>query len=173
VKLLPAVCVSAAAAALIRSRLARDSSTTQVVYDVLDLVYPADPNLPTTLYCASNCPTAASLRAYFKQGPGNTVAAPYVAATYNNFQPVLVGGFIQYSVVGAVLTNGGGPAVVDTNSNDYQEYPQYQNGVMSGILFVNPSDPLCQVTQARPRIAPIGRTRHLVQWRAVPDVKAA
>jgi len=121
-----------------------NSSTTQVVYDQQDLVYPTDPTLPTTLYCASNCPTAASLQAYFKQTPG-TVAAPYVAATYNNFQPVLLGGLIQYSVVGAVLTDGSALAVVDTNSSDYQQspQPQYQNGVMSGVLFVNLSDALC------------------------------
>jgi hypothetical protein len=121
-----------------------NSSTTQVVYDQQDLVYPADPSLPTTLYCASNCPTAASLQAYFKQMPG-TVAAPYVAATYNNFQPVLLSGLVQYSVVGAVLTDGNGLTVVDTNSSDYQQspQPQYQNGVMSGALFANPSDALC------------------------------
>ena len=120
-----------------------NSSAVTVVYDTQDLVYPTDPNLPTTLYCASNCPTAASLQAYFKQGPGNTVAAPYVAATYNNFQPLLLGGLVQYSVVGAILTDGNGLSVVDTNSNDYQQYPQYQNGVMSGVLFINLSDALC------------------------------
>ena len=65
------------------------------------------------------------------------------AATYNNYQPVPLGGLVQYGAVGAVLTDGNGLAVVDTNSNDYQQYPQYQNGVMSGVLFVNLSDALC------------------------------
>ena len=120
-----------------------NSSAITVIYDTQDLVYPADPTLPTTLYCASNCPTDASLQAYFKQVPGSPVAAPYVAATYNNYQPVLLGGLVQYSAVGAILTDGNGLAVVDTNSNDYQQYPQYQNGVMSGVLFVNLSDALC------------------------------
>jgi hypothetical protein len=120
-----------------------NSSAITVVYDEQDLVYPNDPSLPATLYCASNCPTAASLQAYFTQGQGNPVASPYVAATYNNFQPVLISGLTQYSVAGAILTDGNGQAVVDTNSNDYAQYPQYQNGVMSGVLFVNPGDALC------------------------------
>jgi hypothetical protein len=120
-----------------------NSPAITVVYDEQDLVYPNDPNLPATLYCASNCPTAASLQAYFTQGQSNVVAAPYVGTTYNNFQPVLLGALIQYSVAGAILTDGNGQAVVDTNSNDYQQYPQYQNGVMSGVLFGNPSDALC------------------------------
>lgn len=120
-----------------------DSSAVTVVYDIQDLVYPTDPNVPATLYCASNCPTAASLQAYFQQAPGNTVAAPYVAATYNNFQPLLQSGLVQYSVVGGILTDGAGLTVVDTNPNDYQQYPQYQNGVLSGVLFATLSDAVC------------------------------
>jgi hypothetical protein len=122
-----------------------NSSAITVVYDTQDLVYPTDATVPATLYCASNCPTSASLQAYFQQGAGNTVAAPYVAATYNNYQPVLAGGLVQYSVVGGIVTDDNGLTVVDTNSNDYQQYPQYQNGVMSGVLFANLSDALCPV----------------------------
>ncbi len=120
-----------------------NSAAITVVYDEQDLVYPNDPSLPTTLYCASNCPTAASLQAYFTQGQGGQVASPYVAATYNSFQPLPPSGLVQYSASGAVLTDGNSQAVIDTNANDYQPYPQYQNGVMSGVLFTSLSDAVC------------------------------
>lgn len=122
---------------------ALNSAAITVVYDEQSLVYPNDPSLPATLYCANNCPTAASLQAYFAQAPGNPVASPYVAATYNNFQPVLAAALTPYSLAGAVLTDSNGHAVIDTNASDYAQYPQYQNGIMSGVLFASPSDAIC------------------------------
>ncbi len=117
-----------------------DSTSTQVVYHVQDLVYPDDATLPATLYCANNCPTAASLQSFLVQGQGNS---PYVADTNNNFAPVLAAGLTSYSTANAVLTDSAGQPVTDTNSDDFQSAQQYQNGVMSGRLFANLSDAVC------------------------------
>jgi hypothetical protein len=113
------------------------------VYHVQDLVYPDDATVPATLYCANNCPTGASLQAYFAQGPGGSIQSPYAGATYNNFQPLLAGGLALYNVSGAVLSDATGQLVVDTNPEDYQSQQQYRNGVMSGRLFANLSDAQC------------------------------
>jgi hypothetical protein len=120
-----------------------NSATITVVYYVQDLVYPDDATVPATLYCVNNCPSAASLGAYFSQGAGGAVASPFTASTYNSYQPVLAANVAQYSVSGAVLTDGMGQAVVDTNPSDYQNYPQYQSGVMSGNLFASLADAVC------------------------------
>ncbi|MDP9013019.1 MAG: hypothetical protein M3O41_10260, partial [Pseudomonadota bacterium] len=120
-----------------------NSAAITVVYHVQDLVYPDDSTMPATLYCANNCPTVASLQAYFTQGQGGSVASPYVAATYNNFQPVALASLTTYSVTAAVLSDSSNQPVIDTSSSDYQSYPQYQNGLMSGRLFANLSDAQC------------------------------
>jgi len=117
-----------------------DSTNTLVVYHVQDLVYPDDATLPATLYCASNCPTAASLQSFLVQGQGNS---PYVEGTNNNFSPVSAGGLTTYGIANGVLTDSAGQPVVDTNPDDFQSAQQYQNGVMSGRLFANLSDAIC------------------------------
>lgn len=117
-----------------------NSASTTVVYHVQDLVYPDDPNVPATLYCISNCPTAASLQAYFGAS-GTAPASPFAGTSFNQWQPVAANALVQYGVSGAVLSDGGGP-VVDTAAN-YAASPQYQSGVMSGRLFANMSDALC------------------------------
>ena len=117
-----------------------DSATTTVVYHVQDLVYPDDTTLPATLYCLSNCPSAASLQQFLVQHQGTS---PYIASTYNNFQPTSVAGLTSYSVANAVLTDGNGQPVADTNADDYQSVQQYQNGVMSGRLFASLGDAVC------------------------------
>jgi len=120
-----------------------DSASITVVYYVQDLVYPGDATVPATLYCVGNCPSAASLQAYFTQSPASPVASPFIASSNNNTQPVAAANVIQYTVSGAVLIDANNQAVVDTNPNDYQNYPQYQPGVMSGTLFANLSDAVC------------------------------
>jgi hypothetical protein len=120
-----------------------NSSTVTVVYHVQDLVYPGDTTMPATLYCANNCPTAASLQAYFTQGNGNSVASPYVAASYNNPQPLLAAALTAYTVGNAVLMDSSHSPVVDTSATDYQPYPQYQSGLTSGRLFGTLLDAQC------------------------------
>ena len=117
-----------------------DSTNTPVVYHIQDLVYPDDATLPATLYCVSNCPTAASLQSFLVQGQGSS---PYVAGTSNNFAPVSAAGLTSYSTVNAVLTDSAGQAVTDTNTDDFQSTQQYQNGVMSGRLFASLGDAVC------------------------------
>ena len=120
-----------------------NSASTTVVYHVQDIVYPDDANKPATLYCISNCPSAASLSAYFTQS-GTAVASPYLTSTFNQYQPVAAGALVTYTVDGrAQLTDGAAAAVVYTDANAYAQYPQYQNGVMSGRLFVNQADAAC------------------------------
>ena len=125
-----------------------DSSAITVVYHVQDLVYPGDSTVPATLYCANNCPTAASLQAYFGQSGANPVASPYAGASYNNFQPTSVAGLTAYTVVNAVMTDPSSQAVVDTNASAYHAFSQYQNGLMSGRLFGNLGDAQCPGTSS-------------------------
>lgn len=131
--------------------------STAVVYYTQDLVYPDDPNLPTTLYCVDNCPTAASLQAYLTQGTGGSVASPYISSTYNDYQPTDTP--TSYSLSGNVLIGGDGSnsAVVDTDANAYAEAAQqdpnggqYQNGVTTGHLVANLSDGQCGTDPQNP-----------------------
>ncbi len=124
--------------------------STTVVYYTQDLVYPDDPNLPATLYCVDNCPTAASLQAYLTQGAGGAVSSPYISSTYNDYQPT--GTPVSYSLSGNVLVGGDGSnnAVADTDASAYaqaaQQDPngaQYQNGIMTGHLVANLADAQC------------------------------
>jgi hypothetical protein len=120
--------------------------TTPVVYYAQDLVYPDDGTVPSTLYCVSNCPTAATLQGYFTQG-GNQVLSPYVSATFDAYQPTTAP--VSYGLNGNVLTGGDSTSnpVIYANANAYQRFPQYQNGVMSGHLVANLSDAQCGTDQ--------------------------
>ena len=81
------------------------------------------------------------MQAYLKQS-GTSVTSPYVSATYNNFQPVTTA--ITYGLDSSgTLTDSNQAQVVDSNSSDYQNYPQYQQGVMSGRLVGNLADLQC------------------------------
>jgi hypothetical protein len=116
---------------------------TTVTYYSQDLVYPDDANLPASLYCVSDCPTAGTLQSYFTQGSGNSVASPFISATFNAWLPTTSP--VAYGLSGNVLTGGDGsstPALY-TNSAAYLQYPQYQNGVSSGHLVANLSDAAC------------------------------
>ncbi len=128
---------------------ASTSANVVVVYHVQDMVYPDDTTKPSTLYCVSACPTAATLQNYFTQASGNPVQTPYVAATANN-QPLALPDVVTYGLDSdAQLVGGGGssaPAVF-TDANAAQQFPQWQNGVTSGRLFTNMSDALCNTNQ--------------------------
>lgn len=113
------------------------SSTVNVVYRTQDLVYPSQ--LPSTLYCVSNCPTAAALSSYFDSNSGDS---PYAAGTYNAWNPR--SSYVTYGTdsSAAVLTSSGQP-VVYTDKDAYQQHAQYQSGVRSGRLFTNVADAQC------------------------------
>jgi hypothetical protein len=114
--------------------------TTAVVYHSQDLVYPGD-TVPTPLYCVNNCPSAASIQAYFQQS-GSSVTSPYLASTYNNFQPATTAVSYGLDSSGTLIDSSQGQ-VVDINASDYQNYPQFQQGVMSGRLVGSLSDLQC------------------------------
>lgn len=116
-------------------------STAQiVVYHSQDLVYPSQ--LPSTLYCVNNCPTADALTSFFGSNSGQS---PFDSTTFNNWQPSST--YITYGAdtASAVLTTGGQP-VVYTDKNAYQSHPEYQSGVRSGRLFTNLTDAQCGST---------------------------
>lgn len=123
------------------------SATVAVVYHVQDIVYPDDPNKPTQLYCVAQCPTATSIQAYFTQTPGsNSVQSPFVPATANNM-PISLNQVVLFSVDSkAQLVGGDGSANTSAFTGDsgaFQQFSQFQNGVMSGKLFENESLALC------------------------------
>jgi hypothetical protein len=142
--------------------------TTAVIYHTQDLVYPDDGNLPSALYCVSNCPTAASLQGYFTQS-GSSVTSPYITTTYNSWQPTTTP--VAYGLSGSVLVDGTSAAVVFTNSNAYQQYPQYQNGVMSGRLVANLSDAQCGTNNGQPQYCDwtMNNASVYYQWQTGPN----
>jgi hypothetical protein len=106
---------------------------------VQSLVYPGD--MPAQLECLNNCPTAASLQAYF--APSSSVASPYAAGTAFSYQPAST--TVAYTTSAGVLRSGA-DTVVWTDRSSLQQRPQYMGGVRSGRLFT-PADKaalLCQ-----------------------------
>jgi hypothetical protein len=118
-----------------------DSAAIQVAYRSMDVVYPSQ--LPAGLHCVRDCPTAASMSAYFGNGATNS---PFVAATVNNFQPTLLANVVDYTsdAPNALLLDGASaPVVLDVDSEALENNPMFRNGVRSGKLFVNLSDAEC------------------------------
>ena len=114
-----------------------DSTLIGVTYRVQDLVYPSQ--MPANLYCVNNCPTAASLSAYFT----GSAQDPFATGTGNNWNPSATLTSYTSDQSAGVLDDSNGQAAVFTDANAYQQHPQYQNGVRSGRLFINPADALC------------------------------
>jgi hypothetical protein len=111
-----------------------DSSIVPVIYRTQDMVYPTD--MPPALHCLSNCPTAASLAAYFV--PGTLALSPYTAASNNNWMPTQLADVVDYnSTTTSPLLMDATPAAVTLAAAAFQSQPQYQNGVRSGRLFVD------------------------------------
>ncbi len=112
-----------------------NSASVVVNYRVQDIVYPAD--MPSTLYCVNNCPTAATMSAYFASG--STAQSPFTAATNNNWNPTTAGNVVTYSgdSVNAVLKDGTASAVTFTDASALQSHPQFMNGVRTGRLFTS------------------------------------
>jgi hypothetical protein len=123
-----------------------DSAATPVVYRTQDLVYPSD--LPATLFCLRDCPTAASMAAYFT--PGTLQTSPYVAATANNWNPTPAINIVGYSsdAITATLVDGASQPVVLADPAAFQQSPQFQMGLHSGRLFTNLADAECDVGSA-------------------------
>jgi hypothetical protein len=121
-----------------------DSAAVQVVYRSQDVVYPSE--LPATLHCVRDCPTAASMAAYFS--PGSQAPSPYAGSTSNNFQPTQGAALVHYSgdAANAMLLDGAAaPVVLNADPEQLQQSPQFRNGLRSGKLFANLADAECDV----------------------------
>ena len=121
-----------------------DSNTVQVVFRSQDLVYPA--NLPAQLFCVQNCPSAASLAAYF-DGNGQGPASPYVTGTANNFMPTLANAVVAYTTDAASVTlrDGANSPVTFANAELLGQHQEFAQGVRTGRLFTQLSDAECSV----------------------------
>jgi hypothetical protein len=118
-----------------------DSNAVQVVFRSQDLVYPAD--LPANLYCVQNCPSAASLSAFFTGG-GNS---PFVASSVNNFQPTPANQVIAYTTDAASVTlrDDSNAAVTFADRDAFGSHPEFSGGVRTGRLFTQLSDAECSL----------------------------
>ena len=118
-----------------------DSSHITVVYRVQDLVYPSQ--MPGTLYCLRDCPTAATMAGYFANGSSDL--SPFVSSTYNQWQPAAVGTQVAYTLdpTNAVMRDGANAAVTFTNADALASRPQFQWGVRTGRLFTTLADAQC------------------------------
>jgi len=118
-----------------------DASSVQVVYRSQDLVYPSD--LPETLYCVSNCPTAASIQSYFAQGSSDD--SPFMASSYNNWNPSA--SYVQYSAdrTTALLKDATDSPITFTDREAFNQRPQFSFGIRTGRLFATLSDAECEL----------------------------
>jgi hypothetical protein len=119
-----------------------NSSQVQVVYRSQDLVYPSQ--LPATLHCLRDCPTAASMAAYFSGG--SQAQSPFVATTANNFQPTVAGNVVGYTsnaTTALLLDGASAPVVLDVDREALENSQQFRHGVRTGKLFVNLADAEC------------------------------
>jgi hypothetical protein len=123
-----------------------DSAATPVVYRTQAVVYPSD--LPSTLYCVRDCPTEASMAAYFVAGTPEI--SPFVAATANNWNPTPAANIVSYSsdAATAMLIDGASQPVALADPAAFQQSPQFQGGVHSGRLFTTLADAECDIGSA-------------------------
>jgi hypothetical protein len=121
-----------------------DSALVQVSYRSQDVVYPSE--LPAALHCVRDCPTAASMAAYF--GNGSQASSPFAGNTANNFQPSQAGDVVSYSSDAAsamLLDDAAAPVALDVPGDALENSPQFRNGLRSGKLFVNLGDAECDL----------------------------
>ncbi len=121
-----------------------NSNQVQVAYRSQDLVYPSQ--MPAALYCTRDCPTSASMAAYFT--PGSQALSPFAGNTANNFQPTLAANVVGYtsnSSTALLIDGAAAPVVVNADREMLESSPMFRNGVRTGKLFVNLADAECDV----------------------------
>jgi hypothetical protein len=119
------------------------SADVQVAYRSQDVVYPSQ--LPAALHCVRDCPTAASMSAFF--GNGQT-SSPFVAASANNYQPTPLSNVVGYTgdAPNAMLLDAAStPVVLDVDAEALGNSPMFRSGVRSGKLFANLADAECSL----------------------------
>ncbi|HMC17330.1 MAG TPA: hypothetical protein VKI18_16970, partial [Albitalea sp.] len=144
-----------------------DSAQVNVIYRVQDLVYPAD--MPATLYCVRECPTAASMQSFFHDG--STDASPFVASSFNNWGPTVAENVVSYTVdtSAAMLRDGANAAVSFTNADALRMRPQYQWGVRTGRLFTSLADAQCAQDASRYCDSKVDELDTYYQWETGPN----
>jgi hypothetical protein len=119
-----------------------DSNQVQVVYRSQDLVYPSQ--LPANLYCTRDCPTAASISAYFSQG--SQANSPYAGNSANNFTPTPAANVVSYTTnasTALLLDGAAAPVVLNVDREQLENSMQFRNGLHTGKLFANLADAEC------------------------------
>ncbi len=124
-----------------------DSAAVQVAYRSQDVVYPSQ--LPAALHCVRDCPTAASMAAYF--APGSNANSPFVATSANNFQPTQPADVVHYTTnaTSALLVDGASAGVVlNASAEALESNPQLRYGLRTGKLLTDPSAAECNIGSA-------------------------
>ncbi|HEV8688729.1 MAG TPA: hypothetical protein VGQ91_00415, partial [Ideonella sp.] len=142
-----------------------DAAHLNVIYRVQDLVYPAD--MPATLHCLRECPTAETVAAYF--GEGSQAESPFVAATYNSWGPAETTVDYSTSASQALLKDAGGHAITFTNAQALASKPRYQSGLRTGRLFTNLDDARCSNDSVRFCDYQIEQIDTYYQWETGPN----
>jgi hypothetical protein len=143
------------------------SASLNVVFRAQDLVYPAD--MPTTLHCLRECPTASTIASYFAQG--SNAASPFVPASFNNWGPTDAQAVVSYTTDSAlaILKDGASSPIVFTNRDALQARPQYQWGVRTGKLFATLADAQCNEDPSRYCDSKIDELNVYYQWETGPN----
>jgi hypothetical protein len=113
-----------------------NSDDVNVVYRVQDLVYPSD--MPATLHCLRDCPTAASLSAFFALDQQSQQGqSPYVnASSQGSFTPVTSS--VNYTTdKSAAMLKDSTSADVVFAQRDALEHSNFSNGLRSGKLYAD------------------------------------
>ncbi|TMH36003.1 MAG: hypothetical protein E6H58_02835 [Betaproteobacteria bacterium] len=142
-----------------------DSASVNVIYREQALVYPAD--MPTTLFCLRECPTAATLASFFAQN--STDMSPFVASTFNNWGPTDASGVVSYTTGNALLKDAATASVVFTNRDALQARPQYQWGVRTGRLFTALADAQCANDATKFCDSKVDELATYYQWETGPN----
>lgn len=110
-----------------------NSTAINAIYRAQDLVYPED--MPATLKCLRECPTAATIASFFTNGSSDM--SPFTPATFNNFSPTTLGNIVSYTsnTTSGLLLDGANQPITITDRDALQNHPQYQFGVRTGRLF--------------------------------------
>jgi hypothetical protein len=142
------------------------SSQVEVIYREGELVYPAD--IPSALHCLRECPTAASMNAYFG---GSEAASPYVATSFGNWGPADANAVVTYAADASagLLRDGSGAAITFTNAQALQQRPQYQWGVRTGKLFTDLADAACDLEAGKYCDHKLGALDTYYQWETGPN----
>lgn len=116
-----------------------DAAHLNVIYRQQDLVYPAD--MPATLHCLRECPTADTIGAYF--AGGSQAESPFVPHTFNSWGPAEATVVYTTSASDALLKDAGGNAITFTDAEALASRPRYQWGLRTGRLFTSLDDARC------------------------------